>query len=432
VRVPPPLSPIPAPCSPRPTDLVPRHAAEAWLAYFRDELPTVAFKCATSAGGASAGRKQMPRSGAGGAEGVGGGECVGADMLIGLLKNYARSRSMKTAISVGIVGLPNVGKSSLINSLCRARAAATGATPGLTRAAQEVQLDKHVKLLDSPGIVFSTAGAPGDAAAALRNAIRVEKLEDPVAPCEEILRRAKKETLMELYAIPRFADVSEFLRHVAAKRGKLKRGGIPDALAAARIVLGDWNAGRIPFFTLPPARGNAEHNSAQVVAAFGADFDVSALNSAVIDADAAPGAHADTFMQMPSAAAGEVHADLTEMDEGQPAGAAEEEEDAAPSVKAKRGKADKRQQNEVLYGEDAMHNPKAARAAKKQVKKAGGATAALAAATGGGGADSDGEFDWEATTADARAQAAMRMAADARADDGEEEEEEEEGDAMDD
>jgi len=43
-------------------------------------------------------------------------------------------------------------------------------------------LDKHVKLLDSPGIVFAAAEDPSDAAAALRNAIRVEKLEDPVAP----------------------------------------------------------------------------------------------------------------------------------------------------------------------------------------------------------------------------------------------------------
>lgn len=70
----------------------------------------------------------------------------------------------------GIVGLPNVGKSSLINSLKRARVAAVGNTPGVTRAAQEVHLDKHVKLLDSPGIVFSAGSSP---AAALRNCVKV-------------------------------------------------------------------------------------------------------------------------------------------------------------------------------------------------------------------------------------------------------------------
>lgn len=82
---------------------------------------------------------------------------------------------------MGVVGFPNVGKSSLINSLKRSKVANVGATPGVTRSMQEIQLDKNVKLLDCPGIVFSTA--VGDqAAAALRNAVKVEKLEDPILP----------------------------------------------------------------------------------------------------------------------------------------------------------------------------------------------------------------------------------------------------------
>ena len=62
-----------------------------------------------------------------------------------------------------------MGKSSLINSLKRSRVVAVGNTPGVTRAAQEVHLDKHVKLLDSPGIVFSAGASP---AAALRNCVK--------------------------------------------------------------------------------------------------------------------------------------------------------------------------------------------------------------------------------------------------------------------
>ena len=52
-----------------------------------------------------------------------------------------------------------------------------GNTPGVTRSVQEVHLDKHIKLLDSPGVVF--VNADSDAAAALRNAIKVEKVADP-------------------------------------------------------------------------------------------------------------------------------------------------------------------------------------------------------------------------------------------------------------
>ena len=63
-----------------------------------------------------------------------------------------------------------MGKSSLINSLKRTRVAAVGNTPGVTKSLQEVQLDKNVKLIDSPGIVFS---AGGSAASALRNCVKV-------------------------------------------------------------------------------------------------------------------------------------------------------------------------------------------------------------------------------------------------------------------
>ena len=63
---------------------------------------------------------------------------------------------VKSTITVGIVGFPNVGKSSVINSLKRGRACNVGATPGVTKSMQCVELDTHVKLLDCPGIVMAT------------------------------------------------------------------------------------------------------------------------------------------------------------------------------------------------------------------------------------------------------------------------------------
>ena len=91
-----------------------------------------------------------------------------------------------------MIGFPNVGKSSLINSLKRTRVAAVGNTPGVTRSAQEVHLDKHVTLLDSPGIVFAAAGADS-AASALRNYVKARDRACARSlswrSCEERMRR---------------------------------------------------------------------------------------------------------------------------------------------------------------------------------------------------------------------------------------------------
>lgn len=60
-------------------------------------------------------------------------KCLGADILVKLLNSFAHSNGIKQTITVGIIGLPNVGKSSVINSLKRSHACMIGSMPGLTR-----------------------------------------------------------------------------------------------------------------------------------------------------------------------------------------------------------------------------------------------------------------------------------------------------------
>ncbi|KAF8709808.1 hypothetical protein HU200_029520 [Digitaria exilis] len=258
-------------------DLVPKEAVEKWLTYLREELPTVAFKCNTQEQRTKLGWKSskldkgsnIPQSS----------DCLGAENLIKLLKNYSRSHELKLAITVGIVGLPNVGKSSLINSLKRSRVVNVGSTPGVTRSMQEVQLDKKVKLLDCPGVVMLKPSNSG-VSVALRNCKRVEKMEDPISPVKEILSICPHEKLLSLYKVPAFSSVDEFLQKVATLRGKLKKGGIVDVEAAARIVLHDWNEGKIPYYTLPPRRDAGEDSDAVIISEGGKEFNVDEIYKA--------------------------------------------------------------------------------------------------------------------------------------------------------
>jgi nuclear GTP-binding protein len=81
-------------------DLVPREVAEAWLKYLREELPTVAFKCSTQRQATNLSQRRLPAA-ASADGGFAGSECLGAETLLQLLKNYARASDIKTAISVG-------------------------------------------------------------------------------------------------------------------------------------------------------------------------------------------------------------------------------------------------------------------------------------------------------------------------------------------
>lgn len=230
-------------------DLIPLATVHAWLGHLRRRCPTIAFKASINS----------QRSGLGKAGGLTANDAMGADQLISLLKNYCRSHDIKTAITVGVVGYPNVGKSSLINSLKRAKVCKVGSTAGVTTVSQQVRLDKNIVLLDSPGIVFSNAS--NDDSLFLRNVLKVEQLEDPIAPIGSILKRVPKSQLIACFGCSWTGgleggdaeDVSGFLRSVALAHGKLKKGGVPNLESAAKYVLNEWNLGKIRYWNEPPA-----------------------------------------------------------------------------------------------------------------------------------------------------------------------------------
>jgi len=260
------------------------------LKYLRQELPAIAFKASTQTQSNRLGQSNLSVKKSND-EQLQTSKCVGAATLTALLANYCRNKDVKTSIRVGVVGLPNVGKSSLINSLKRSKACGVGATPGVTKSMQEVQLDSKVKLLDSPGMVLAS-GDMSDSSVALRNAIKIENLEDPITPVEAILNRCPKEQMMLQYGISDYEDTNEFLSLVARSMGRLKRGGVSDQMVAARIVLNDWNCGKIKYHTYPPEqeRNNTVESEvvmeeAQIVSEFAKEFCLDDLNIIKMESD---------------------------------------------------------------------------------------------------------------------------------------------------
>jgi nuclear GTP-binding protein len=353
-------------------DLVPRDVVEGWLKVLRRDSPTVAFKAST--------QSQRSNLGQSSREAVGGtttAECLGADALVSLLKKYSNRGGIKQLLTVGVIGFPNVGKSSLINSLKRAKVCQVGNTPGVTTSRQEISLDRHLKLLDCPGIVFSQARG---VESVLRNCVKVEWLEDPITPVEAILQRCGLDRVCALYNVRAVANVNQFLVELARQRGRLGKGGVPHREAVARQVIQDWNQGKIPYYTRPPAAkptGEVEIVS-EFAKAFEVDKDLEAKDLLNIS-ETADGAEVDAMI---------VEADMDVELESMSEDESEEEDDdedamsednddmvddddeelsqqyeLAPAPQAKKSTSVKRQQS-IIPADEAALNPRKTRQLK--------------------------------------------------------------------
>lgn len=255
-------------------DLVPKKVVGEWLTVLRKSQPTIAIKASNDHSKSTTSSNEEDMAAV----------PLGMEGLLQLLKNYARTGGKggksKTTIVVGVIGYPNVGKSSIINALKRCRAVGVSPRPGFTTSMQEVVLDRNVRLLDSPGVVFD------DKSAMLGNCVDADSVDDPIPAVAALLERCNPSSLVMTYNIPAFppGDVMMFLAMVARSYGRVLKGGIPDKVAAARAVLRDWNSGKIPYYTAPPkVVPETTSGNAVIVTQFAKEFDLSKFDDALMD-----------------------------------------------------------------------------------------------------------------------------------------------------
>lgn len=235
-------------------DLVPGEIVERWLKSLRGELPTLAFKSDARASKFKKAKRVLNKdenatlttSGS-----VKSSTVVGAETLIQLLKNYYKTKDTAKTLTVGVIGYPNVGKSSVITSLKGHR------NMEAKNTAQDISLDHNIKLISYPGVMLSSSTSTLDNELMPRNCFKPEQMENPVGAVEVIMKRCKQEKLMEIYKIPAFDNMFQFMDRIAHQDPKFLKGEVPDVEAISRMVVADWNSGKIPFFTLPPENSSA-------------------------------------------------------------------------------------------------------------------------------------------------------------------------------
>jgi nuclear GTP-binding protein len=139
--------------------------------------------------------------------------------LFQILRQFDVLHRDKKNISIGFVGYPNVGKSSIINTLKKQACCKAAPIPGETRVWQYVALTKRIYLIDCPGVVNDAGNDASDRI--LKSVLRAEKIEEPLEHIPRILEKVKKEYLQKIYKISEWTDHEDFVGQLATSYGKL-------------------------------------------------------------------------------------------------------------------------------------------------------------------------------------------------------------------
>ncbi|XP_021569902.1 nucleolar GTP-binding protein 2 isoform X2 [Carlito syrichta] len=209
-------------------DLVPTWATKRWVAVLSQDYPTLAFHASLT-------------------------NPFGKGAFIQLLRQFGKLHTDKKQISVGFIGYPNVGKSSVINTLRSKKVCNVAPIAGETKVWQYITLMRRIFLIDCPGVVYPSEDSETDIV--LKGVVQVEKIKSPEDHVGAVLERAKPEYISKTYKIDYWENAEDFLEKLAFRTGKLLKGGEPDLQTVSKMVLNDWQRGRIPFFVKPP---NAE------------------------------------------------------------------------------------------------------------------------------------------------------------------------------
>ncbi|MCD5413981.1 MAG: ribosome biogenesis GTPase YlqF [Clostridiales bacterium] len=167
-----------------------------------------------------------------------------------LIKKGRRAR----AVRVMVVGIPNVGKSSIINKLVKRKSAKTGDKPGVTKGKQWIRLKGNIELLDTPGILWPKFEDPEvGKKLAFTGAVKDELLDTETLALyliENLLLGYKSNLASRYNLVGKMSSPLDVLNEIAKNRGFIVKGGEPDYLRTANILLDEFRSSTIGKMTL--------------------------------------------------------------------------------------------------------------------------------------------------------------------------------------
>ena len=214
------------------SDLADENASRAWTEALRtDGSRTLAMNCMSGGG-----LKELFR------------------LLERMESEKNRDRAMQKAYRLMIVGVPNVGKSSLINRMTGKKSAQTGDRPGVTKGKQWLKLQNGMQLLDTPGILWPKFKDPkAGMNLAFCGSIKDEILDIPTLGMEliSVLAENYPQLLAERYKLDGIAETPlENMENMALKRGCILPGKRIDYERIGKLVLDEFRSGKIGRITL--------------------------------------------------------------------------------------------------------------------------------------------------------------------------------------
>jgi len=161
---------------------------------------------------------------------------------ITILRHLILEKSKGEAVIVGVVGYPNTGKSSVINALKGRSSAGVSPISGFTKGKQNIKVDNKILVIDTPGVL-----AEDDVNSSSESALRASstKVDDPEMVVFDLIKKFKLEIMIFYDIEGSFSDEEELLEAIANKLNRKRSGGIPDTETTAKIILQDWQKGRI-------------------------------------------------------------------------------------------------------------------------------------------------------------------------------------------